>query len=71
MNEKLRAAGFDLPYIPPVKDMDKKEFKGALIFATGSVLNTSRLKRFEPYATGYCSGWMARTRTSVVYGYTT
>ena len=59
VNEKLRQAGFDLPYIPPVSETDKKEFKSALIFATGSVLNTSWLKRFEPYSTGYCSGWMA------------
>ncbi len=59
VNERLRASGVDLPYIPPVKDTDKKEFKNALIFATGSVMNTSWLKRFEPYATGYCSGWMA------------
>jgi putative mRNA 3-end processing factor len=59
VNEKLRAAGFDLPYIPPVSETDKKAFQGALILATGSALNTPWLKRFEPYATGYCSGWMA------------
>lgn len=73
INENLRTAGFDLPYIPPVRDADKKSFQGALIFATGSVLNTPWLKRFEPYATGYCSGWMgirgAKNRKAIDRGF--
>ena len=59
VNERLRAAGFNLPYIPLVSEADKKAIKGALILATGSVMNTPWIKRFEPYSTGYCSGWMA------------
>lgn len=60
MNERLRAAGHDLPFIPLItRDTDRKLFKGALILAPGSVLNTSWIKKFEPYSTGYCSGWMA------------
>lgn len=60
VNEHLREAGCDLPFIPLVtRDTDKKLFKDALILAPGSVLNTSWMKKFEPYATGYCSGWMA------------
>jgi putative mRNA 3-end processing factor len=73
INEQLRNAGFDLPFVPPVKDLDKSVFQGALIFATGSVMNTSWLKRFEPYATGYCSGWMAirgaKNRRSIDRGF--
>lgn len=60
INEKLRAAGFDLPYIPTVSsETDKKNFKGALILAPGSARGTPWLKKFEPYSTGNCSGWMA------------
>lgn len=74
VNERLRAAGFDLPYIPFVtKDIDKKEYRGALILATSSSLNTPWLKKFEPYSTGYCSGWMAvrgaKNRRSVDRGF--
>jgi putative mRNA 3-end processing factor len=60
VNEQLRMAGFDLPYIPPVSSIaDKKLFKGALILAPSSALNSTWLKRFTPYSTGFCSGWMA------------
>ena len=60
INEKLRAAGFPLPYIPPVSEEgNKKNFKGALVLAPGSAMGTPWLKRFEPYSTGNCSGWMA------------
>lgn len=74
VNEQLRAAGYDLPYIPRVtSDIDKKEYRGALILGTSSSLNTPWLKRFEPYSTGYCSGWMAvrgaKNRRSVDRGF--
>lgn len=60
INERLRAAGFDLPYIPLVSsETDKKMFKGALVLAPGSAKGSTWLKRFEPYSTGNCSGWMA------------
>lgn len=60
VNESLRNAGFDLPYIEPVyQSTGKNLFKGALIFAPSSALSTPWLKKFEPYSTGYCSGWMA------------
>ncbi len=60
INERLRSAGFDLPFIPLLtKETDKKLFRGALILAPGSAMNTSWIKKFEPYSTGYCSGWMA------------
>lgn len=74
VNEKLREAGFDLPFIPLITpDIDKKNFKGALIFATGSVMNSPWLKRFEPYSLGYCSGWMgirgAKNRMAIDRGF--
>lgn len=74
VNERLRAAGFDLPYIPRVTaDIDKKEYRGALILGTSSSLNTPWLKKFDPYSSGYCSGWMAvrgaKNRRSVDRGF--
>lgn len=73
VNEQLRQAGFDLPYIPHAWTAEKSALEGALIFATGSVLNTPWLKRFEPYSTGYCSGWMAirgaKNRKSIDRGF--
>jgi len=66
VNQKLREAGFDLPMIGFASDIqpgggrgEKKSFRGALILAPPSALGSPWLKRFEPYSTGYCSGWMA------------
>ena len=74
VNERLRAAGFDLPFIPLVtSQIEKKMYAGALILGTSSSLNTPWLKRFEPHSTGYCSGWMAvrgaKNRRSVDRGF--
>lgn len=74
VNEHLRNAGFDLPYIPPVwGETDKKPFRGALILAPSGAMNSPWIKRFEPYSTGYCSGWMAirgaKNRLSVDRGF--
>ncbi len=74
VNERLREAGFDLPHIPLVtNDINRKLFRDALIFATPSALHTSWIKKFEPYSTGYCSGWMAvrgaKNRRSVDRGF--
>jgi len=74
LNERLRSAGFDLPHIPLITNTtDKKEFRGALILAPSSALNSTWMKRFEPYSTGYCSGWMAvrgaKNRRSVDRGF--
>jgi len=74
INEKLRAAGFNLPYIPLVSaETDKKMFKGALVLAPGSAKGSPWLKRFEPYSTGNCSGWMAtrgaKNRSAVDRGF--
>lgn len=59
VNERLRAAGYKLPDVPFAGTADKTQLKGALILAPPSATGTPWLKRFEPYSTGYCSGWMA------------
>src|SRR5690606_21709596 len=41
INERLRAAGYDLPYIPLVSsETDKKKFAGALVLAPGSAMGS-------------------------------
>jgi putative mRNA 3-end processing factor len=73
VNEKLRAAGEDLPFIAFASDVEKKALRDALILAPPSALASPWLKRFEPYSTGYCSGWMAvrgaKNRRSVDRGF--
>lgn len=59
VNQRLRDAGYDLPFIGFASDIEKKLFRDALILAPPSALGSLWLKRFEPYSTGYCSGWMA------------
>ncbi|HZY81877.1 MAG TPA: ligase-associated DNA damage response exonuclease [Cyclobacteriaceae bacterium] len=59
VNQRLREAGFDLPFIAFAGDVEKKLFRDALILAPPSAASSPWLKRFEPYSTGYCSGWMA------------
>lgn len=74
VNEMLRAAGFNLPHIPSVADeTDKKRLKGALVLAPGMSVGDTWLKRFEPYSTAGCSGWMAlrgaKNRSAVDRGF--
>lgn len=59
LNEKLRSAGYALPYIKPVLSTDKQLYRKALILAPSSALQTSWKKRFEPFSSAFCSGWMA------------
>jgi putative mRNA 3-end processing factor len=59
VNQRLREAGHALPFIAFASDIEKKEFRNALVLAPPSAAGSSWLKRFEPYSTGYCSGWMA------------
>jgi putative mRNA 3-end processing factor len=59
VNETLREAGFDLPYLPKVgSEFSKKDYQGALIIAPPSVGGTTWLKRFGPHSLAVCSGWM-------------
>jgi len=52
-------AGFKLPQVQRVlPDTPKEQLKGAVVVAPPSADGSSWMKRFSPYATGVCSGWM-------------
>lgn len=58
-NEVLRAAGLDLPEtIRVTKEIDKRAFRGALVIAPPSAINTPWMKKFKPLSLGIASGWM-------------
>lgn len=58
-HETIRAMGFDLPQVHRITpDTPKEWLKGAIVIAPPSAEGSSWLKRFAPYATGICSGWM-------------
>lgn len=46
------------PVIPVTSDLPKEKLKGAVIIAPPSADSSSWIKKFQPYATGFCSGWM-------------
>ncbi|MEO5571141.1 MAG: ligase-associated DNA damage response exonuclease [Bacteroidia bacterium] len=74
VNERLRQAGFNLPALTLVtKETDKKHFRGALILAPPSADGSAWMKKFNPYSTGYCSGWMlvrgAKNRRAIDQGF--
>jgi putative mRNA 3-end processing factor len=59
-NQALISNGIDLWDVPKVtQDTPKSAFKGALIIAPPSAMGTPWMKRFSPYRTGICSGWMS------------
>ena len=59
-NQALIANGIHLWDVPKVtQDIPKNRFKGALIIAPPSAMGTPWMRRFSPYRTGICSGWMA------------
>ncbi len=58
-NAVLRQAGMVLPpTIHAVREHQKGHFRGALILAPPSANGTSWMKRFQPFETGFASGWM-------------
>jgi putative mRNA 3-end processing factor len=74
LNEKLRTAGSELPFIAYAgSETDKNKFRGALILAPTSANNSPWMKRFEPYSSAYCSGWMtvrgAKNRKAIDRGF--
>ncbi|MEP7171020.1 MAG: DNA ligase-associated DEXH box helicase, partial [Bacteroidota bacterium] len=74
VNERLRQAGFNLPPLTLVtKETDKKLFRGSLILAPPSADGSAWMKKFNPYSTGYCSGWMlvrgAKNRRAIDQGF--
>ncbi|HZG01387.1 MAG TPA: ligase-associated DNA damage response exonuclease [Chitinophagales bacterium] len=54
-------------------DVHKDEYKGNLVIAPPSAMNSTWLKRFLPYREAVCSGWMAlrgaRRRRNVAKGF--
>lgn len=59
VHQALVNAGFTLPPVQRVQpDMPKELFKANVIIAPGTADGTPWMKRFAPYSTGVCSGWM-------------
>lgn len=74
VNQALIANGVEVRDIPKVtQEIPKSRFKGALIMAPPSAMGTPWMKKFSPYRTGVCSGWMtirgARRRRAVDTGF--
>ena len=59
-NLVLREQGFDLPESTLITtETTKKELKGNMVICPPSAIGTPWMRRMGPYATGFCSGWMA------------
>lgn len=59
MHQTLVDAGWKLPPLTRItKDIPKEKLKGSIVIAPPSADGTPWMKRFSPYATGVCSGWM-------------
>jgi putative mRNA 3-end processing factor len=59
MHMALVNAGWKLPLLERITfDTPKEKLKNAVIIAPPSAENSTWMKRFTPYAIGYCSGWM-------------
>lgn len=73
-NQALLKNGLQIPDVPKVTaEIPKSRFKGALIIAAPSAMGTPWMKRFSPYRTAICSGWMnvrgARRRRAADAGF--
>jgi putative mRNA 3-end processing factor len=59
MHMALVNAGWKLPQIERITlETPKEKLRGAVIIAPPSAENSTWMKRFSPFAIGYCSGWM-------------
>jgi len=59
MHMALLNAGWKLPPVERITfETPKEKLKNAVIIAPPSAENSTWMKRFTPYAIGYCSGWM-------------
>jgi putative mRNA 3-end processing factor len=59
-NQALITNGVKVVDIPKVtQDIPKSRFKGAMIIAPPSAMDSPWMRQFNPYQTGICSGWMA------------
>jgi putative mRNA 3-end processing factor len=59
MHMALVNAGWNLPAVERVTpETPKEKLKGAVVIAPSSAEGTSWIRKFGPYETGVCSGWM-------------
>lgn len=59
-NKVFREHGIKLPATTLItKETPKEAWEGGLIIAPPSADGSPWLRKFKPFATGYCSGWMA------------
>jgi putative mRNA 3-end processing factor len=59
VHQALVNSGWDLPEVNRVTpETPKDELKGCIVIAPSSAEGSPWMKRFYPYATGICSGWM-------------
>ncbi|MHA4808744.1 ligase-associated DNA damage response exonuclease [Flavitalea flava] len=59
VHQALVNAGVTLPEIVRVTaEMPKESFRGKVVIAPSSAEDSPWIKRFTPYETGVCSGWM-------------
>jgi putative mRNA 3-end processing factor len=73
-NQALIANGVELLDIPRVTpEIPKSRFKGSLIIAPPSAMGSPWMRKFSPYRTAICSGWMnirgARRRRAADIGF--
>jgi putative mRNA 3-end processing factor len=73
-NQALIANGVEVVDVPKVSlEHSKSQFKGSLIIAPPSAMGTGWVKKFSPYRTAICSGWMnirgARRRRAADVGF--
>lgn len=55
----LQAAGWALPHVNKITaDTNKQALQGSIVIAPSSAEGSPWMKKFAPYATGICSGWM-------------
>lgn len=59
VHQALVNSGWDLPAVKRITpETSKEELKGSIVIAPSSAEGSPWMKRFSPYATGICSGWM-------------
>jgi putative mRNA 3-end processing factor len=59
IHQTLVNAGWDLPKVVRVMpDTPKEHYKGNVVIAPSGAESSPWIKRFSPYETGICSGWM-------------
>lgn len=73
-NEILRNSGYNLPKTTLVtQDHKKADFKNGIVVCPPSAIGSPWIKKFSPYVTAFCSGWMnlrgARRRRAADRGF--